>query len=188
MTRRLPYRCVQRLQRLIRVVPITSTGLRQGWRLSLFVAAALWISALPACQVQSVHRKVMPYATAASAEKIDRNLLRLEADVRSGGKRLDTAAAEMGIKTVSGRLRLDIITQPLDASIVRKLQLSGVVVHDVSFRYQRVSVTIADPALIYDLAQIPEVRMILPDYGATTSHGAGHHSPQPGDRSYVRQR
>lgn len=176
MTRRLPYWCVH----------FTPASLKQGWRLSLLVAAILWMVTLPACQAQSIPPKALPHTTAAGAEKIDVNLLRLDADVRRGGKRLDTAAAEMGMKTVSGHLRLDVIVQPLDASIVRKIQLPGVLVHHVSLRYQRVSVVIVDLALLYDLAQIPEVRMILPEYSATTSRGAGNHALQPGDTPHVR--
>ena len=186
MTRRMPYRCVERLWRLTSAVRIRSAILERVWRLSLLVMVMVGLATLPACRAQAIHPKVRPYATAVDAEKIDTNLLRLVTHVRRDGKPLDVAAAEMGMATVSGRLRLDLLTQPLDDSTIQKIQLPGVAVHHVSRRYQRVSVSIVNLTLLNDLAQIPEVRMILPDYGATTFHETGAHSLQPGDTSHVR--
>jgi hypothetical protein len=111
MTRHLPYRYIQRLWRLKSAACIRPAVLEQDWHVNLLVAAILCVATLPACKAQSIHPKAIPYTPAAGAEKIDINLLRLDADVRGGSKRLDTAAAVMGMETVSGRLRLDLITQ-----------------------------------------------------------------------------
>jgi hypothetical protein len=75
----------------------------------------------------------------------------------------------MGIRTVDDRIGLEVFVSPLDAKIVRKFQLPGVNVRHVSMQYRRVLLVINDLALLYALARIPEVRVISPEYGATTN-------------------
>jgi hypothetical protein len=106
------------------------------------------------------------------AEKINIQLLRLEHRVRTQGVPLVATAIAMGISTIDDRIGLEVYVSPLDAKVVRKLQIPGVSVRHVSMQYRRVLVVINDLALLYYLARIPEVRAISPEYGATTHTGA----------------
>ena len=156
----------------------------------VLVSAALLISAfcllaLPSCtRPQPVaHAKMQPYAMIPEAEKINIQLLRLEHRVRTQGVPLVATATAMGISTVDDRIGLEVFVSPLDAKIVRKFQLPGVNVRHVSMQYRRVLLVINDLALLSSLARIPEVRVISPEYGATTHTGAigGHNRAQGGD-------
>lgn len=116
--------------------------------------------------------KVERYSTAPEAKKISVNLLRLEEKVRTEGVSPAVAVANTAIATVDSGVLLDIRTTRLDADVKKKFQLSGVTVRHFSPKYNRVSVIIDDLALLYQLAKIPEVQMINPEYGARTHGGA----------------
>ena len=128
------------------------------------------------------HPKVERYSQGPEAAKIHVNLLRLEEQVRTKAVSLAEAAATMGIVTVDSGVLLDILTSHLDSSAARKFERPGVTVRHVSTKYQRVAVVIDDLALLYELAQIPEVRTILPEYGSRTNVGT------VGGRSKARSR
>ncbi|MDH3602660.1 MAG: hypothetical protein OEU26_23850 [Candidatus Tectomicrobia bacterium] len=140
---------------------------------AMLLASAFCLIALPSCtQAQpAAHPKMQPYAMIPEAEKINVQLLRLEHRVRTQGEPLGSTAIAMGISTFEDRIGLEVYVSPLDAKIVRKFQLPGVNVRHVSMQYQRVLLVIDDLALLYDLARIPEVRVISPEYGATTNPG-----------------
>lgn len=138
-----------------------------------FMACALFtvLLTMPSQAALADHPKVEQYSKVAAAEKINVNLLRLEHEVRT--KRLSlTAAADNAITITDGGMLLDIITDDLDAGVRQKFQRPGVIVRHISEQYRRVSLTVNDPALIFELAKIPEVRMISPGYGARTRVGA----------------
>jgi hypothetical protein len=143
------------------------------------VSAVLLVSAfclivLPSCTrpQPAAHPKMPPYAMIPQAEKINIQLLRLEHRVRTEGAPLGATAIAMGFSTVDDRIGLEVFVSPLDAKVVRKFQLPGVNVRHVSMQYRRVLLVINDLALLYSLARIPEVRLISPEYGATTNTGA----------------
>lgn len=141
-------------------------------RLIFSVAAALAISIAASPSVWADNAKVERYSKAPSAEKINVNLLRVEQRMRSPGITLATAIANSGMRTDAKGLRLNILTDNLDAVVKEKFSLPGVRVTDFSERYKRVAVTIDDPTRLFDLANIPEVRRIAPEYGARTHVGS----------------
>ena len=120
----------------------------------------------------------MPYAKpeptkmTPSQRKIDAKLLRLDHQVRKEGVSITAAAASMGVLTTGDRVLLDIVIDRQATDIAAKLSRPGVLLKHVSTTYGRVSAAINDPALLYELAALPEVRMIMPEYGARTHDGA----------------
>jgi len=100
--------------------------------------------------------------------KINTNLLCAETKAKATGASFTNVAARMGIVTVKGGVVLDIVTSRLDADVERKLRLPGVTIRYLSARYRRASVIIRDPALLYQLSRIAEVRTIMPEYGGRT--------------------
>jgi hypothetical protein len=140
----------------------------------VLLTSAFCLLVLPSCTrpQPTAHPKMQPYAMIPEAEKIDIQLLRLEHRVRTQGVPLVATAIAMGISTVGDRIGLEVFVSPLDAQIVRKFQLPGVNVRHVSMQYRRVLLVINDLTLLYSLARIPEVRIISPEYGATTNTGA----------------
>ena len=76
----------------------------------------------------------------------------------------------MGMMTVKTGVMLDIVTNPLaaNADVKRKLHLPGVSVQLISAKYHRASLSIHDSTLLYQLAKMPEVRTIMPEYGGRT--------------------
>ena len=141
---------------------------------AVLLASAFCLIALPSCtQPQpAAHSKMQPYAMIPEAEKINIKLLHLEHHVRTQGVPLVATAMAMGISTFDDRIGLEVYVSPIDAKIVRKFQIPGVSVRHVSMQYRRVLLVINDLALLYTLARIPEVRVISPEYGATTNTGA----------------
>lgn len=108
--------------------------------------------------------------------KINANLLCAAAQAEAKGASFADMAARMGIVTVKTGVALDIVTNRLDADVERKLRLPGVTIRYLSVKYHRVAVVISDPMLLYQLAKIPEVRTIMPEYGGRTrgsNMGAG---------------
>lgn len=104
-------------------------------------------------------------------KKINLNLLNAEKVARNKGASFSEIAASMGIATDNGSVVLDIVTNRLDASVEKKLRMTGIKIRHVSAKYNRVSAAISNPALLHQLAKIPEVRMIMPEYGGTTHGG-----------------
>ncbi|MDX8411590.1 MAG: PKD domain-containing protein, partial [Mariprofundaceae bacterium] len=123
-------------------------------------------------KAQAAHAKVQYYSNAPQADKISVNLLQLESQARTKGVSLAAAAANTVFTTASGGVALDIVTSHLGPDVERKLRIPGVTVRHISEKYNRASVVISDPALLYQLASIPEVRSIRPEYGAITHVGA----------------
>jgi len=103
-----------------------------------------------------------------SLGKINANLLCAETKAKATGASFTNMAARMGIVTIKGGVVLDIVTSRLDADVERKLRLPGVTIRYLSVKYRRVSVVIRDPSSLYQLARIPEVRTIMPEYGGRT--------------------
>lgn len=103
--------------------------------------------------------------------KINGQLLRLDQRVRTEGDSIVAAAAGMGFMTTEDSVLLDISIDRNAVNIARKLSRHGAQLKHVSIRYGRVSAAINDVALLYELADLPEVHMIMPQYGARTHSG-----------------
>lgn len=119
--------------------------------------------------VQAGDPRVEQYSKTPEAAKINVNLLRLDHDMRAKGISLSEAASDKAVIEVAGGIALDIVVDYLDPRVEAKFVLPGVRVRHFSTKYRRVSVVIDDPALLYELAKIPEVRMISPEYGTRTN-------------------
>lgn len=102
--------------------------------------------------------------------KINANLLCAATTAESRGAAFADIAARMGMMTVKTGVMLDIVTNPLaaNADVKRKLHLPGVSVQLISAKYHRASLSIHDSTLLYQLAKMPEVRTIMPEYGGRT--------------------
>lgn len=137
------------------------------------LASVLCLGVLSACTStpSPVHPKVQRFTKVPEAEKININLLRLAHHVRTKGRPLEAAAMAMGIGTSDRGVQLEIYVRRLDPSVVRKFQRPGLTVRHISLQFRRLSVVLHDLSLLYSLARIPEVQMILPEYGATTQLG-----------------
>ena len=144
--------------------------LSRALRFATLIGITLCLMALPSCAPSPTiqHPKLRRYATASEAEKINIQLLRLEYRVRAEGRPLVATASAMGISTIGDSIGLEIIVSPLDANIVRKFQFPGVKVRHVSMQYRRVLLVVNELSSLYDLARIPEVRVISPEYGVAT--------------------
>jgi hypothetical protein len=123
---------------------------------------------LPAQASGDLNSKVQQYSSAPQAGKISINLLRLGQQAGQAAMSLSRAAANAG----ASRIKLDLVMNRLDAAVEQKLRLPGVAIDYISARYNRVAATISDPALLLQLANIPEVRSIRREHGAKTRAGS----------------
>ena len=141
--------------------------------------ALLFLSGINCTASQSVKEKAMApkspspsqgkgKETGSETRKIHANLLQLDQQVRTGGRSLNEAASDMAIQMVGNGIQLDIVTNTLDEAVAKKFDRPGVIVKHMSRQYRRLSVVIEDTALLHELAKIPEVQMIQPEYGGTT--------------------
>jgi len=97
--------------------------------------------------------------------KISANLLCAEIKSRAANMSFVDMAAQMGMAIAKGGVTLDVTTSRLDDDVKRKFSMRGVSITFISAQYKRLSLIIRDPALLEQLARIPEVRMIMPEYG-----------------------
>jgi len=137
----------------------------------LLVAAFFITAALPQ-MAEAVNAKLTQYSKAPQASKISVNLLALEKKAKARSISFASAAQNTAIQTASGGILLDIVTNRLDAAVLKKISIPGVSIRYSSVKYNRVSVAVNNPALLYQLANIPEIRSIRPEYGARTHVGA----------------
>lgn len=136
-------------------------------------AAALMLPAVQACSAPiEQNPKLEPYSDDPQAHKINVNLLRLEERVRDEHMSWIDAASAIGIVTTPEGVMLDIVTRALGPDVQKKFLIPGVTIVHFSPTYSRVAAIIDDPALLHTLAQISEVTLISPEYGATTQGGA----------------
>ncbi|MEE9293850.1 MAG: CFI-box-CTERM domain-containing protein [Phycisphaerae bacterium] len=151
---------------------LTAGGAGKQIGLGLVLVVTFVVSAATSQAVYGGQPKVDRYSKVPEAAKINVNLLRLEEKARTEGASLTAAAAHTAIVRVANGVVLDIVTSRLDPSVEKKFLMPGVTVRHFSAKYNRVSVVIDDLTLLYELAKIPEVRMILPEYGARTHVGS----------------
>ena len=116
--------------------------------------------------------KLAAYSQAPGAQKIDLNLLRLAQKVRSEDLSLRQGARHAGFVAVGKGMVLDIVTNDIQTDDQHKFRLPGVDIRHFSPKYNRVSVMIRDLDRLHELAALPEVRSIAPEYGATTRGGS----------------
>ena len=135
------------------------------------VSAFLLVALVPHAS-SAGNPKLAPYSKAPEAEKISLNLLQLEQDIRHQHLSLTRAAASRALATQGHGLRLDILTRHLNAHVEAELVQAGAQILHLSPSHQRVTVSVQDPAVIHQLARIPDVLMISPDYGATVYTGS----------------
>lgn len=129
----------------------------------VFVVVAIWT--LP---TWAGNPKMKAYRERPEAVKINAKLLELEHKVRTEGASIEAMASQMGIARFGDAVLLDLVTVRDDAEITEKLRLPGVTLRHASIRYGRISAAIDDLTLLYSLAKLPEVRLILPEYGGKT--------------------
>jgi len=121
---------------------------------------------------EAASTKVAQYSKAPNAAKISVNLLALEKKAATQQTTLSVVARNAAVSTAGAGIVLDIVMNRLDSVVLQKLKLPGVVIRYASEKYKRVSAVISNPALLYQLANIAEVRSIQPEYGAVTRVGA----------------
>jgi len=131
------------------------------------------ISGITMQDAGAANTKVAQYSTAPHADKISVNLLALQRKAAMQQTTLAAVAHTNAVTRTQGTgIVLDIVMNRLDPAIVQKLKLPGVTIRYASMKYQRVSAVISNPALLYQLANMPEVRSIRPEYGALTHVGS----------------
>jgi hypothetical protein len=106
-------------------------------------------------------------------DKIDRKLLCVEALAAGRGASFAAVAANAGIRTVGGGVVLDIVMNRMDDAASRRLRMPGLTILFQSGRYRRISAVINHSALLYQLASLPEVRLIKPEHGAGIRSSGG---------------
>ena len=142
-------------------------------RMSCLMLALTFITAVATPDAHATNVKVAQYSTAPHADKISVNLLALQRKAAMQQTTLATVAHTNAVtKTQGTGIVLDIIMNRLDPAIMQKLKLPGVAIRYASIKYRRISAVISNPALLYQLANIPEVRSIRPEYGAMTRVGS----------------
>jgi len=112
--------------------------------------------------------KIKPSDSMPWRDKINANLLCAETKAYTANISFVDMAAQMGMVIAKGGVTLDVTTSRLDDDIKRKLAIKGVTITFTSVKYNRLSLIICNPALLDQLARIPEVRMIMPEYGGRT--------------------
>ena len=138
-----------------------------------FLVGSLVLASASACGTtgSASNSNPAPAATssaAAETNKINAKLLELERRVKVERQSLKQASASMAIVTSDRGVELDIVTSQLDESVEKQLAMPGVTLRHVSRKYNRVSATINDLSLLHELARIPQVVMISPQYPART--------------------
>jgi len=134
-------------------------------RMSYLMLALTFITAVAMPDAHATNVKVAQYSTAPHADKISVNLLALQRKAAMQKLSMSTAITNTAIRTQGAAILLDIVMNRIDPAIVQKLKLPGVTIRYASMKYQRVSAVISNPALLYQLANIPEVRSIRPELG-----------------------
>jgi len=145
---------------------------RTFMRTGYLLLAATFITAMSTHDVDAANAKVAQYSKVSYADKISVNLLALERKAALQHTSLSAASTNAVIKTQGAGIVLDIVMNRLDSAILQKLKLPGVTIRYASPKYHRVSAVISDPSLLYQLANMPEVRSIRPEYGAMTQVGS----------------
>jgi len=145
---------------------------RTFMRTGYLLLAATFITAMSTHDVDAANAKVAQYSKVSYADKISVNLLALERKAALQHTSLSAASTNAVIKTQGAGIVLDIVMNRLDPAILQKLKLPGVTIRYASPKYHRVSAVISDPSLLYQLANMPEVRSIRPEYGAMTKVGS----------------
>jgi len=100
--------------------------------------------------------------------KISANLLCAETKSRTANISFVDMASQMGMVISKGGVTLDVATSRLDDDVKRKFAIKGITITFISVKYNRLSLIIRNPALLDQLARIPEVRMIMAEYGRRT--------------------
>jgi len=121
---------------------------------------------------EAASTKVAQYSKAPNAAKISVNLLALEKKAATQQTTLSAIARNAAVSTAGAGIVLDIVMNRLDSVVLQKLKLPGVVIRYASEKHKRVSAVITNPVLLYQLANIVEIRSIQPEYGAVTRVGA----------------
>lgn len=155
---------------------MSDSAIGQGGRLSARVWAVLLLSAsIGACNTtasnpssDTVSKPASTRQASESAEtkKINAKLLELERRLKDEQVTIRQATANMAIVTSKDGVSLDIVTRDLDAEVEKQLAMPGVTIHYVSHKYNRVTASVSDLSLLHELAKIPQVVMISPQYPA----------------------
>ncbi|HGG60057.1 MAG TPA: hypothetical protein ENK26_09115, partial [Gammaproteobacteria bacterium] len=132
-----------------------------------------WIVLLSAWPLTALagNAKVAYYSSAPQAGKIAVSLL--EKMVKSRGRAAALSGGEAPETTVASEIQLDVILDEADPDVEQALRaIKGLTLRHFSTAYQRASVAIASPAVLFELAKLPAVRAIRPEYGAITQAGS----------------
>jgi len=134
--------------------------------------AALWMGALAPPQTWAENAKIEAFSKAPHAEKINANLLDLEAQVRQGAMSLARAATRMAMHTARGGIQVEIVMNRVDDRVLDDMRDMGLSIQHVSETHRRVTAVVDDIAVLYDVAALAAVEMILPEYGGATQSGS----------------
>jgi len=139
---------------------------------ALIFLATLLMAGLSVQTAAASGAKGASYSMAPNAAKISVNLLALEKKAATQQTTLAVVARNAAVSTTGAGIMLDIVLNRLDPVVLQKLKLPGVIIRYASEKYKRVSAVITSPSLLYQLANIAEVRSIQSEYGAMTRVGA----------------
>jgi len=118
--------------------------------------------------LRSVCSKIQPFSRSTSTVKISNNLLCAAKIAEIKRKSFADVASGMGILTVNGGVAIDIVMNSISPYIEKKLKIPGVTIRYISKRYKRVYAVVNDPNALYEIAEIPEVKTIMAEYGVMT--------------------
>ncbi len=121
----------------------------------------------------AIDAKITQYSKSPFADKIDVNLLALQSKATQQKTSLSAiASTNTAIQTQGANILLDIVMNRIDATTIKRIKQLGVHILFTSKAYHRISASIHNAALLNQLASLPEVRSIRPEYGAISHVGS----------------
>ena len=78
----------------------------------------------------------------------------------------------MAMNTVGEGIRVDIVMNRVDDSVLDDMRDMGLSIQRVSETHRRISAVVDDIAVLYDVAELEAVEMIMPEYGGATQRGS----------------
>jgi len=105
---------------------------------------------------------------AVSLFKINTKLKKVFIKMKSKNLSIEQASAEIGIVSLGGKLLIDIGFSELNDSIISEVSKTGITPKNISKKFKRMSASFSQMSEIKELAKIPQVSIINPEYGSIT--------------------
>jgi len=141
-------------------------------KLCCFLIVIFSVMGMTLQTANALNAKVLKYSKLPQAEKISVNLLRIANKAKTQNVSFATAATNTAVRKVASAIAIDIVMNSLNSDIEQQLRIPGVTIRYISKRYKRVYAVVNDPDALYEIAEIPEVKTIMAEYGGILQVGS----------------